>query len=158
MIDAITTVDDGGAGSQAVASTPREIRRERRTRAQLPPTPRQMDALRYVAAYIEAHGYGPRLADIARHLDVVQVTAFEHVEGLVARGLLDRHRSRSRSRGLTVTPAGVALLCGPCVRCPSCGHRFRTREPMNSATGSSSEPERPAMPGVPALPFEAESA
>ncbi len=64
-------------------------------------TPRQLDILTLIRDYRRRHGYSPTMQEIADHLGVTKVTVFEHVELLVAKGLLRRLPHKARSLELT---------------------------------------------------------
>lgn len=77
-----------------------------------PPTARQAEALRLVAAYLAEHGCSPTLREIGRAMGVGSIE--EHVDRLERKGLLERTGAR---RGLVVTAAGRAFLAAlpaPC--------------------------------------------
>ncbi|RME40869.1 MAG: transcriptional repressor LexA [Planctomycetota bacterium] len=71
-------------------------------------TPRQMDVLRMIRDVRRTHGYSPTLQEMADELGISKITVFEHVEGLVERGLLVRDPHKARS--LEPTPRGLSCL------------------------------------------------
>lgn len=60
-------------------------------------TPRQLEILTLIRDHRKTKGYSPTLQAIADVLGVSKITVFEHVEALVRKGLLIRHRNRARS-------------------------------------------------------------
>jgi len=64
-------------------------------------TPRQLEILTLIRDHRRTKGYSPTLQGIADVLGVSKITVFEHVEALVRKGLLTRHRNRARSLELT---------------------------------------------------------
>lgn len=64
-------------------------------------TPRQLDILTMIRDHHRSHGYSPTLQEIADRFDVTKVTVFEHVETLIAKGLLRRLPHKARSLELT---------------------------------------------------------
>jgi repressor LexA len=76
-----------------------------------PPTPRQLEILRWVASYIDAKGYSPTRRDICRGFDFASPNASQlHISQLRKRGLLTY--SERASRTLRLTPAGLELIGG----------------------------------------------
>ena len=82
---------------------------------------RQLEALRYIARYLRAHGYAPSLLDVGLELRITKVTVFGHLRGLERRGLITRERHVTRCA--VVTDAGHAALraASPDGACPTCG-------------------------------------
>ena len=70
--------------------------RNRSARPQL--TPRQLQVLTCIRDYQRKHGYSPTMQELGDALGTTKVTAFEHVEALVRKGLL--HRSQYKARSL----------------------------------------------------------
>lgn len=69
-----------------------------------PLTKRQKQVLDFVTQYIEVHGYAPSYREIAEAFKLGSVaTVAEHVESLVAKGLLQKNENSARSLQL-VTP------------------------------------------------------
>ena len=64
-------------------------------------TSRQVDILTIIRAYQRSHGCSPTMQEIADQIRVTKVTVFEHVETLVAKGLLRRLPHKARSLELT---------------------------------------------------------
>ena len=64
-------------------------------------TPRQIDILTLIRDHQRTKGYSPTLQELADRLGVTRVTIFEHVETLVAKGLLRRLPHKARSLELT---------------------------------------------------------
>lgn len=63
-----------------------------------PLTKRQKQVLDFVTQYIEAHGYAPSYREIAEAFKLGSVaTVAEHVESLVAKGLLQKNDNSARS-------------------------------------------------------------
>jgi repressor LexA len=69
-------------------------------------TPKQLTILQLVRDSRIQRGYSPTMQEIADSLGISKVTAFEHVETLVKRGVL--HRERNKARSLTIAK-GVPL-------------------------------------------------
>ncbi len=71
----------------------------------MPLTKRQKEILDYVTQYIEIHGYAPSYREIAEAFKLGSVaTVAEHVETLVAKGLLAKHDNEARSLQLVKQP------------------------------------------------------
>ncbi|MCG3138726.1 MAG: LexA repressor [Phycisphaerae bacterium] len=64
-------------------------------------TPRQLQIMTLLRDYQNENGYSPTMQEIADHLGVSKVTVFEHVETLIAKGLLRRLPHKARSLELT---------------------------------------------------------
>lgn len=64
-------------------------------------TPRQLEILTLIRDHRRTFGYSPTLQALADQLGISKITVFEHVEALVRKGLLTRHRARARSLELT---------------------------------------------------------
>lgn len=63
-----------------------------------PLTKRQKQVLDYVTQYIEVHGYAPSYREIAEAFELGSVaTVADHVESLVAKGLLKKSSNSARS-------------------------------------------------------------
>ncbi len=60
-------------------------------------TPKQLTILQHVRDSRIQRGYSPTMQEIADALGISKVTAFEHVETLVKRGVLQRERNKARS-------------------------------------------------------------
>lgn len=69
-------------------------------------TPKQLTILQLIRDSRIQRGYSPTMQEIADALGISKVTAFEHVETLIKRGVLDRERNKARS--LTIAK-GVPL-------------------------------------------------
>ena len=65
--------------------------------------PRQVEILRLIRDWRREHGFSPTLQELGDALGITKVSVFEHVEALVARGLLVRQANKARS--LRLTPA-----------------------------------------------------
>lgn len=75
-------------------------------------TPKQLEVLRCIEEYIEAHdGVSPTLRDVGQKLRISYVTVFEHTTKLIAAGHLKKVR-KYVDRSLTPVK----------FRCPYCGH------------------------------------
>jgi len=82
------------------------MRRATRTpKEPLPLTPKQIRVLTFIRNFINARGYSPTMQEIADTLGVSKVTAFDHVEELIAKGYLKR--SRHKARSLRLRPGAV---------------------------------------------------
>jgi len=64
-------------------------------------TPRQLQVLTYIRDFQRKHGYSPTMQELGDTFDITKVTAFEHVEALIEKGLL--HRSPYKARSLELT-------------------------------------------------------
>ncbi len=64
-------------------------------------TPTQLELLTCIRDYQRTHGYSPTMQELADARGVTKVTVFEHVEALVAKGLLRRAAHKARSLALT---------------------------------------------------------
>ncbi len=64
-------------------------------------TPRQLEILTLIRDHRRTFGYSPTLQALADKLGISKITVFEHVEALVRKGLLTRHRARARSLEVT---------------------------------------------------------
>lgn len=63
-----------------------------------PLTKRQKEVLDYVTQFIELHGYAPSYREIAAHFNYGSVaTVAEHIESLVAKGMLQKGENEARS-------------------------------------------------------------
>lgn len=63
-------------------------------------TPRQFEVLSFIDAYIRENGFAPTLVEIAGEWGVSKVTAYEHVDELVKKGVLER--TPNVARGLRI--------------------------------------------------------
>jgi repressor LexA len=69
-----------------------------------PPTLRQRDLLRAIAASVEVRGYPPTLRELCAALEVSSTTAvLDRLHGLKAKGLVDWSRGSPRTLRLTTT-------------------------------------------------------
>ena len=103
-------------------------------------TARQHEVAAAFWSYHAEHGYAPRLDDMAEALGVCKVAASEHVESLIAKGVLGRRRYKARGLyllwvpdgGATITPAAalseIAALRGGIARAVS---RLRRRADLS---------------------------
>ena len=64
-------------------------------------TPRQVEILTMIRDARRSLGYSPTLQEIADELGISKITVFEHVEGLIGKGMLTRRSNRARSLELT---------------------------------------------------------
>jgi repressor LexA len=64
-------------------------------------TPRQIEILTLIRDGRRRDGFSPTLQEIADELGISKITVFEHVEGLLEKGLLTRRSNRARSLELT---------------------------------------------------------
>ena len=62
------------------------------TQMEITVTPRQLEALQYIADYRQEHNYSPTQKEIVAHLGVAVQTAREHVLGLKDAGALESNR------------------------------------------------------------------
>ncbi|MCH7527315.1 MAG: transcriptional repressor LexA [Planctomycetes bacterium] len=69
-------------------------------------TPRQVQILTRIRDSQRNLGYSPTMQELADEFGITKVTVFEHVEALIAKGML--RRSPHRARSLELTP-GAAL-------------------------------------------------
>jgi len=60
-----------------------------------------MEIMIFIRDYRRSHGYSPTMQELADVLDISKVTVFEHVEGLIDKGLLKRAPHKARSLELT---------------------------------------------------------
>jgi repressor LexA len=60
-------------------------------------TPKQLRIFQLVRSWRQTRGYSPTMQEIADELAISKVTAFEHVEALVAKGALTRDKNKARS-------------------------------------------------------------
>lgn len=93
-------------------------------------TPRQLEILTLIRDFQQRHGYSPTMQEIAEHLGVTKVTVFEHVETLIAKGLLRRLAHKARSLELTsrVVLPDDAPAAYPIVGCIAAGHPIEAME------------------------------
>lgn len=64
-------------------------------------TPRQLRVVRLIRQSRITRGYSPTMQEIAEALGVSKVTAFEHVEALIRKGVLVREPNRARSLSIS---------------------------------------------------------
>jgi repressor LexA len=80
-----------------------------------PPSPRQIEALVFIATYMAERGYPPTVREISDSMGIASTNgAAEHVDRLERKGLL--RRAPLVSRGLVITESGrafIAALPGP---------------------------------------------
>jgi len=74
---------------------------KRRERVSRQLTPRQLEVLTMIRNCQRSRGYSPTMQELADELGVSKVTVFEHVEGLVEKGVLRRRPHRARSLEVT---------------------------------------------------------
>lgn len=60
-------------------------------------TPKQMRVLQLIRDARRTHGYSPTMQELADAIGVSKVTVFEHVEALIAKGVLTRDARKARS-------------------------------------------------------------
>lgn len=76
-----------------------------------PPTPRQLEILRWVASYIDRQGYPPTRRDICRGFKFASPNAAQdYMTQLKRRGLVTYTERASRT--IRLTPAGIELIGG----------------------------------------------
>lgn len=73
------------------------------------PTPIQFVVMRFVADFYDRHGYAPTLAEIPAHISRSKMTAYEHLNTLERKGLIERTVAH-KSRNVAVTDRGRSLL------------------------------------------------
>lgn len=82
------------------------------TRAQRPPTARQLVVLRTIAAFIRRNGYPPTLKELCRMLEIRSLNAMhEHLVALEVKGLISRGTKIARS--IRITEEGQFVLRDP---------------------------------------------
>lgn len=64
-------------------------------------TPRQLEILTRIRSYQRSNGYSPTMQELADAMQISKVTVFEHVDALVAKGMLRRLAHKARSLELT---------------------------------------------------------
>jgi len=64
-------------------------------------SPRQIEILTLVRDSRRSRGYSPTLQEMADELGISKITVFEHVEGLIEKGMLSRRSNKARSLALT---------------------------------------------------------
>lgn len=64
-------------------------------------TPRQLEILTLIRDTRRNLGYSPTLQELADELGISKITVFEHVEALIAKGMVTRRSNRARSLELT---------------------------------------------------------
>jgi len=67
-------------------------------------TPKQLNVLRFIRKFRDAHEYAPTLEEIAREFDVSKITALQHLRALEKRGAVRRRRYQSRSVEIVELP------------------------------------------------------
>lgn len=78
---------------------------------ELPPTPRQLEILRWIAGYINDKGYPPTRRDICKGFELASPNAAQqHMSKLRTRGLVTYTERASRT--LRLTQAGLDLIGG----------------------------------------------
>lgn len=86
-----------------------------------PLTKRQREVLDYVTQFIELHGYAPSYREIAANFKYGSVaTVAEHIESLVAKGMLQKGDNEARSIQL-VTPSDSTIDVSSTVGLPILG-------------------------------------
>lgn len=76
-----------------------------------PPTPRQLEILRWVAGFIDSNGYPPTRRDICRGFEFASPNASQQYMTQLRRRGLVTYTDRA-SRTLRLTPAGMELIGG----------------------------------------------
>lgn len=71
-------------------------------------TPRQRDVLRFIAAFIDEHGYAPVFREIGAALGVTFNCVHDHLSALERKGCVTREKRLSRT--ITITPLGLEQL------------------------------------------------
>ncbi|MGF6354042.1 repressor LexA [Paenibacillus sp. 4624] len=69
--------------------------------ADKPLSPRQQEVYDFIADFIDSHGYGPSIREIADAFMFVTSTAFKHVETLINKGYLNHKAGGVRTLSLT---------------------------------------------------------
>jgi repressor LexA len=67
-------------------------------------TPKQLNVLRFIRKFRDAHEYAPTLEEIAREFNVSKITALQHLRALEKRGAVRRRRYQSRSVEIVELP------------------------------------------------------
>lgn len=91
-------------------------------------TPKQLEAMRFIAARRKETGVSPTLDEVADHMSISKATAFGHIEALVKKGAVVKTRNEARSLELLDpaffdgehVPAGVTTSVVREARCHSC--------------------------------------
>lgn len=74
-----------------------------------PPTERQLDALRFIAAFTREHCYPPTRRELCEGIGIASTNAAaQHLDALERKALITR--TPMVSRGLVLTAAGKAIL------------------------------------------------
>ena len=60
-------------------------------------TPKELESLRFIRAYIALHGYAPSIPDVAREASVSFTVARGRLQSLQRKGYVSRARHRARS-------------------------------------------------------------
>lgn len=84
------------------------------------PTPKQLDTLRYIVAFVDRHAYAPTMRHLADYHGISIAAVYDRIAALRSKGLIDS--SAIRSTHATPTDEG-RKLCAP-RRCPKCGCRL----------------------------------
>jgi SOS-response transcriptional repressor LexA len=72
------------------------------------PSKKQQELLKYIEGFIKGNGYGPSYREIMRALDYKSVsTVAVHVDGLIARGWLNKKDHSARSLEVVSVSAGL---------------------------------------------------
>ena len=82
-------------------------------------TPRQLEALDYVKAYIAEHRYAPTLQEIGDKMGVSKITALSYLRNLERQGFIRRQKYVSRMIDVVENP-GKPMNLGV-GNCPHCG-------------------------------------
>jgi SOS-response transcriptional repressor LexA len=103
--------------------TAARVRTRRASVARLGPTDRQLQVLRFLASYEDAHGMPPTFAELLVELGVpveMKGTAQSHLRALWKSGHVDRPTTPGAPRGWRINATGRELV-GASRRCPHCG-------------------------------------
>lgn len=72
------------------------------------PTKKQRELLSFIDMFIKGHGYGPSYREVMRALDYKSVsTVATHVNGLIARGWLEKRDNSARSLVVVARPEAL---------------------------------------------------
>jgi repressor LexA len=108
----------------------------------MPLTKRQKEILDYVTQYIELHGYAPSYREIAEAFKLGSVaTIAEHVDTLIAKGLLRKNENEARSLQL-VSPSEEEFDTAQAVGLPILG-MIAAGQPIETINGHAETLEVP---------------
>ncbi len=108
----------------------------------MPLTKRQKEILDYVTQYLEVHGYAPSYREIAEAFKLGSVaTVAEHVDTLIAKGLLRKNENEARSLQL-VQPSEEEFDSSQAVGLPIMG-MIAAGQPIETISGHAETLEVP---------------